>query len=348
MNGVLYGREYLGAVDIAKEHFGVFLLRCGFEVSIYSFDKSNDYSFGVGFMHFRLVILAGALGLSCAPAYAANFPLYLQEEDVPLVTNYSASSNLYTLNVSQPVLCANTGPATGNPVINGGSINPVYPNFVFGALAASPAVQRPSMGLTNVQYKTSQTLASYLFQADSSLGTPPLVCYVTDLNGVRKPTGDLFKDSFDYNYAAGAYAVAPAPIFDSKVVVTVEPTTPPAGYYKYYVDITIPPPTLSATFVLRDGYNTRVFKTSTGTWCQAASTNSTICPNGSSVAGDIDYTRTLNSSSPLTQVRFIVVRQYNAGITPNSGELLALAALFSPSNIAEVPLGNNVAAVRQP
>ena len=196
--------------------------------------------------------------------------------------------------------------------------------------------------MTNVQYKTSLTPATYVLQADSSLGTPPLVCYVTNTNGVRKPTSDLFADNFDHDYTSGA---APD-IYDSSVTVTVE-ATPPQGYYKFYVDINIPTPAQSANFVLRDGYNTRVFNTTGGAWCQAASTTDTLCP-GPTTSGDINFTQTLNSNSLPTQLRFIVFRQYNNGITPNPGELLALAALFSPSNIAEVPLGNNVAAAVAP
>jgi len=283
-------------------------------------------------------------------AHASNFPLYLQEEDVPTVNNYATSSNLFTLTVSQPVMCANTGPAAaGAP--NGGLINPVFKDFVFGPYTVSQTggapVQTPSVGLTTVQYKTSLTPATYVLQADSSLGTPPLVCYVTDANGVRKLTSDIFVDNFDHDYTTGA---APD-VYDSSVTVTVA-ATPPVGYSQFYVDINIPTPAQSANFVLRDGYNTRVFNTTGGGWCQAANTSATACPvtdpPTAVTPGDINLTQTLNSNSQPTQVRFIVYRQKNTGVTPNPGELLALAALFSPSNIAEVPLGNNVAAAVAP
>ncbi len=303
-------------------------------------------------MKFRFLALGGVLSLVGAMAHASNFPLYLQEEDVPTVNNYATSSNLFTLTVSQPVMCANTGPAAaGAP--NGGLINPVFKDFVFGPYTVSQTggapVQTPSVGLTTVQYKTSLTPATYVLQADSSLGTPPLVCYVTDANGVRKLTSDIFVDNFDHDYTTG---VAPD-VYDSSVTVTVE-ATPPSGYYKFYVDVNIPTPAQSANFVLRDGYNTRVFNTTGGAWCQATSTTDTLCP-GPTTGGDINFTQTLNSSSLPTQIRFIVFRQYNTttptsgvAITPNPGELLALAALFSPSNLAEVPLGNNVAAATAP
>jgi len=300
-------------------------------------------------MKFRFLALGGVLSLVGAMAHASNFPLYLQEEDVPTINNYATGSNLFTFTVSQPVLCANTGPAAaGSP--NGGLINPLYANFIFGPYTVPQSgvpVQTPSVGLTNVQYKTSLTPATYVLQADSSLGTPPLVCYVTDANGVRKLTRDTFVDNFDHDYTPGA---APD-IYDSSVTVTVE-ATPPTGYSQFYVDINIPTPAQSANFVLRDGYNTRVFNTTGGGWCQAANTSATVCPTTSPptalTLGDINFTQTLNSNSLPTQVRFIVYRQKNANITPNPGELLALAALFSPSNIAEIPLGNNVAAATAP
>jgi hypothetical protein len=304
-------------------------------------------------MKFPFLALGGVLGLVGATAHASNFPLYLQQEDVPTVNNYATSSNLFTLTVSQPVMCANTGPAAaGAP--NGGLINPVFANFIFGPYSVAQngaPVQTPSVGLTNVQYKTSLTPATYVLQADSTLGTPPLVCYVTDANGVRKPTSDIFVDNFDHDYTLGA---APD-IYDSSVTVTVE-ARPPAGYALIYVDINIPTPAQQANFVLRDGYNTRVFNTTGGGWCQAANTIATTCPDTSPptalTLGDINFTQTLNSNSSPTQMRFIVYRQYktlnNTPISPNPGELLALAALFSPSNIAEVPLGNNVAAVVAP
>lgn len=296
-------------------------------------------------MKFRFLALGGVLGLVGGMAHASNFPLYLQEEDVSTVNNYATSSNLFTLTVSQPVICANTGPAAAGGQ-NGGLINPVYANFLFGPYTVPQTggapVQTPSVGLTNVQYRTSLTPATYVLQADSSLGTPPLVCYVTDAKGVRKLTRDIFEDSFDHDYTPGA---APD-VYDSSVTVTVE-ATPPSGYYQFYVDINIPTPAQSANFVLRDGYNTRVFNTTGGAWCQAATATATQC-SGPTAGGDINFTQTLNSNSLPTHIRFIVYRQYNTGITPNPGELLALAALFSPSNIAEVPLGNNVAAAVAP
>lgn len=328
----------------------------------------------------RLAVLAGCSVLAFSQAEAAATSLIPLDE--PVVTLASpASANpvipvyqynfgakpLATLVTANPLLCGNTAAGTGtNPV----GIAPVYYSangstgtsplpFVFGAASASPTVSAIAYGATNVAYNGSQVR----FGGDP---LDALVCYgltTSDgVNFVHKVTRDLFADDFEVPGTSG--------ILGNSVValnVIQLPTVGNGNYYIYTVDVDIPPlpsgtncTTLDCDFALIEGYDTSVFDTTSGQWC-AAPAGATSCvsppPSGGTAAsfGDINinysnYGATVSLRAPIggTQhktVHFVAFRKLATGVTslPASGAPVVMAALFSPRDLEENKLDDNVA-----
>jgi hypothetical protein len=326
----------------------------------------------------RLAVLAGCSVLAFAQAGLAAPTLVPMDEQAttlasPALANpaipafqYNFGANpLATLVTASPLLCGNTAaatmPQTGLPV----GIAPVYYSangsvgsspqpFVFGAVSASPTISAVAYGATNVVYSGSHVR----FDGDP---LDALVCYeLTSSDGitfVHKVTRDLFADDFEVPGTSGL-------IGNSSVTVSVFhlPAGAPNNYYGYTVDVTIPslPAVticgvggLDCNFSLLEGYDTSVFDPNQGGWCLAAA-GAQSCP-GSATLGDINinysnYGATTSLAAPIggaqpLQAHFVVFRYFKSGVSalPASGAPVVMAALFSPLDLLENKLDDNVA-----
>jgi len=262
---------------------------------------------------------------------------------------FSGSTLVATTVTSTPLLCANTSA----PTLGGTSLNTVYYSgaglqaapprpFIFGAAAGNPTVSGQATGATQLQMSTS----SVQFGGDA-LGS--LVCYGLDVHGARRLTRDIFSDGADgvpYNS-----------------VVTLSVTHVPTSstdFYRYRIDVTLPPlPATTDDFALVEGFDTAVFATTSaesaaglqGSWCQSQDGQS--C-SFSPVAGNINfsYFDGVNHSmqAPVApngpaQYHFIVTRYLRTGVAsvPATGAPVVMAALFSPNDLEENKLDDNVA-----
>jgi len=329
------------------------------------------------FSRFAAIAVCSVLAWSQAEAAAAAAPTLIpMNEPVTLLTspasaspaiaafNYTFGANpLATLVTTNPLLCGNTAAPTASTPIGimpvyysaNGATGPTPKPFVFGAAAATPATSAIAYGATNVVYNGSQV----------GFGGDPLdalVCYGLDANGAHKITRDLFADDFEVPGTSGL-------IGNSTVALNVIqlPTVGNGNYYIYTVDVTIPPlpagtdcNALDCNFALIEGYDTSVFDTTSGQWCVApAGATSCVSPppsGGTSAAvGDINvnysnFGSTVSLAAPIggstpKTVHFVAFRKLLSGATvPSSGAPVVMAALFSPIDLEENKLDDNVAA----
>jgi hypothetical protein len=312
-------------------------------------------------MQLRLRFLlssAGLMLLSQAPVAGAVTLVPMEEPVSTLVSPgtgpfipsmqyaFAGTSLIATTVTSTPLLCANTSA----PLVAGTTLNPVYFSatgsgsgsgqnparpFVFGASSASPSASALASGATNV----AMSPTSMTFSGDA-LGS--LVCYGLDSSGARRVTRDVFFDGMDGTY-------------NSTVALSVF-HIPDAGnpYYSYTIDVTVPPlpagtncsaAGLDCNFVVEEGYDTALFATNTGGWC-LASAGTTSC-QGPTTAGDINMTVVAPvAPAAAATLHFVVYRSFQTGVTslPASGAPVALAALFSPNDLEENKLDDNVSA----
>jgi len=276
---------------------------------------------------------------------AANFNL-----------NGGPTINLVTV---APLICANTAAPANSPAT---LINPIYYSvhgaagsspqpFVFGASSTAPAISMRAAGATRIFYDGSQ-----LGFAGDPLDA--LVCYGTDAAGVHKLTRDLFLSDFD------------SVMFNSTVTVSVfHIPTSTSDYYGYAIDVTIPPLPggtncdvngLDCNFALVEGYDTSVFDTANGQWCLApAQAQSCVIPapaegttptNGNINLNYSNFPTTAFLKAPIApavakQYHFVAFRYLKQGMTmvPTSGSPVVMAALFSPLDLGENKLDDNVA-----
>jgi hypothetical protein len=330
----------------------------------------------------RLAVLAGCSVLAFAQAgFAAPTLVPMDEQVTTLASPASASpalptfqydfgSRLATLVTANPLLCGNTAAATGasptgiTPVYYSayGSVGALPQPFVFGAAAATPTVSSVAYGATNLVYNGSQV----------QFGGDPLdalVCYgLASSDGVtfvRKTTRDLFADDFEVPGSSGILG-------NSSVALNVI-QLPNAGnnnYYFYTIDVTIPPlpagtdcNVLDCDFALLEGYDTSVLDPSSTSsqWCLAQTSNPTACgPSGGgtppvgggininfsnySTFGSATFLRAPIAPAPAKVLHFYVYRKLLTGVTlPASGAPVVMAALFSPRDLEENKLDDNVA-----
>jgi hypothetical protein len=323
----------------------------------------------------RLAVLAGCSVLVFAQAEVAAHILVPMDEQTttlasPAAANPAIPSFQYniggnpvaTLVTANPLLCGNTAAATGASPIGimpiyysaNGSVGASPQPFVFGAAAASPAVSATAYGATNVVYDGSQMR----FGGDP---LDALVCYgLTTSDGItfeHKIARDLFDAGFE---VAGTDGL----IGNSSVTVSVFhlPAGAPNNYYGYTVDLTIPslPAAtncgvggLDCNFSLLEGYDTSVFDPNQGGWCLAGA-GAQSCP-GAATLGNINinysnYGATTSLAAPIggaqpLQAHFVVFRYFKSGVNalPATGAPVVMAALFSPLDLLENKLDDNVA-----
>ena len=317
----------------------------------------------------RFAAVAVCFVLAWSQAEAAAPTLIPMNEPVTLLTTlasanppipafqYSKGANpVAALVTANPLLCGNTAAATG---ANPAGIMPVFYSangstgatpkpFVFGATSGSPSSSAVAYGTKNLVYN-----GNLRFDGDP---LDALVCYGLDANGVHKVTRDLFADSFEIPGSDGL-------IGNSTVTVSVFhlPAGAPNNYYGYTVDVTIPSlqsgttcgsSGLDCDFSLIEGYDTSVFDPNQGGWC-LASAGAQSCP-GSTTLGNINInyanygsttslTAPVGSAQPL-QAHFVVFRYFASGVStlPSSGAPVVMAALFSPIDLEENKLDDNV------
>jgi len=314
-------------------------------------------------------IISASAVLSYAPAASATSLMAFEEPTVQLMSpSPSIPSWLYgqvngstqvaqNMVTSSPLLCSNTS-APANPST---PVNPIYysPNgqtnlkpFVFGGAPATPNVPAIALG-ASVVYGGAMQMN----------GDPSLVCYGLDANGVHGPTLGVMRDAFEgKNFSPTLKAD-----FNSSVVLTVfHVPTSASPYYGYTIDVSIAPAPASANCALNDcnfslleGFDTSVFATNSGAthpdegWC-IGSAGSTACTTSTVEGGiNINYSTWPNSflphlvaaATPLSY-RFVVKRYLASGVAslPASDAPLAIAALFSPFDMDENFIGDNVSA----
>jgi len=317
----------------------------------------------------RFVILLCATLAASSQVWANTFTLVPMEEPLtqlasPASANPAIPAAQYgpgtvSMVTTTPLLCANTEAPTPAPGVAlnvsyysaNGSIGASPLPFVFGASSASPATSAQAFGATLIAYNGN--LVQF---ADDSLDA--LVCYGLDANGVHRLTRDMFLDNFEL------------PVINSTLSVSVFHLPASASdWYGYTVDVTIPPlPSgtscsangLDCNFTLVEGYDSSVFATGSGQWCLApagAQGCSVPPPSGGSAPayGDINvnysnYATTVSLQAPIApapakQYHFVAVRYFKSGVSalPASGAPVVIASLFSPLDLGENKLDDNVA-----
>jgi hypothetical protein len=148
--------------------------------------------------------------------------------------------------------------------------------------------------------------------------------------------------------------------FNSSVVLTVvHLPTSPTDSYTYTVDVTIPAKpltgcgsTVDCNFALLEGFDSSVFSTNAGGWC-LANAGATSCPGTPRLGGiNINYSNydanqvNLAAGAATATYHFVVIRYFASGVSalPQTDKAVALAALFSPFDLDENFIGDNVAA----
>ena len=311
-----------------------------------------------------LLVFAGPAVLSQVSDAGAVALLPIDEQTTALVAPATANvpAVQYTVSNSTPVamlvtanplLCTNTSaPMATNTVIstsyysaNGAAAASPKP-FVFGASSAQPTFSALASGATQFSY------GGQIAFANDPLGS--LVCYGLDADGTHKVSPHTFTDGFD------------GVPYNSSVVLSVfHVPSSSTDYYGYTIDVTLPPlPAntpcgvngLDCNFVLLEGYDTSVFDTATGGWCQT-STGSQSCPATSTFGNlNINYSNYNTGGLPSLAApvapasaktyRFLAFRYFRSGVSalPASGAPVAIAALFSPNDLEENKLDDNVSA----
>jgi len=319
-------------------------------------------------MQSRCFVLLGSAGLMLlfqTATAASGVSLLAMEEPVSTLVSpsaatipsmqytYAGAAFVATTVTSTPLLCANTG----QPSVAGTTLNPVYysafggvgnPNprpFVFGASAGSPGVSAQAQGATQV----AMTASSMQFLGDAS---GSLVCYGLDPHGAHRLTRDMFEDGVDPNPYNSSVSLS----------VTHVPSSP-TDFYAYRIDVTLPAlPSSTDDFALIEGFDTSVFATVAseatsglqGFWCQSLDGQTCAQILGNSYVGNINfsYSNGINNSlqapvapSPDVTYHLLVKRYLRTGVTslPTTGAPVAIVALFSPNDLQENKLDDNVA-----
>lgn len=312
------------------------------------------------------ILMSGlVLALPSALVFASTTLLPLDEPAMSLVAppdavppistwNYDFATQTTTVLPSAPLLCGNTASAMSSTAIksvyysvNGSAGSTPLP-FVFGSSAMAPATSAVAYGATGFGYNGDNVQ----FGGDP-LGA--LVCYGLDANGVHRLTRGLFVDGFEEPGTDGLIA-------NSTVSVSVFhlPAGAPNNYYGYTIDVTIPSlpggtncNVLDCNFALIEGFDSSVFDPASGGWC-LASAGAQSCPGAWTTGGiNINYSNfgsTTSLAAPVgaaqpLQAHFVVFRYFKSGVgmLPASGAPVAMAALFSPQDLQENKLDDNVA-----
>lgn len=304
-----------------------------------------------------LVYASAASAISLIPMEEPVTQLVSPSASIPQM-QYALVGSTYAAQpiTSTPLLCGNTSA----PLSNFSAISPLYysPNgllnlkpFVFGASSTDPTTPAAALG----------GAVTYGASAMQLLGDPSLVCYGLDTNGVHGPTPGVMRDHFEGAQFSPTIKAA----FNSSVVLTVfHVPANSTDFYGYTIDVTLPSTPAGVTcgatdcnFALLEGFDTSVFATNSKAthpdegWC-IGSPGTTQCSTNSIEGGiNINYaTWTANPFLPqLTtgapSVRFVVKRYFAANVAalPADGSAVAIAALFSPFDLDENFVGDNVA-----
>jgi len=312
---------------------------------------------------------ADAVTLSALEEPVTNLVSPVAQTIPPMKYAYAGGALIATTVTALPLICANTSA----PISAGMAVNPVYYSgnafgatnplpFVFGASAASPTVSAQAFGASSMNLKGGSMQIG-----GDALGS--LVCYGLDENGARRLTPDVFKDGLD-----GA-------VYNSSIVLSVlHVPTSPTDYYAYTIDVTLPPlpagtscgpAGLDCNFALVEGFDSSVFATSAGNatsglagqWCMApAGTQSCSFPPPSGgtqpVGGNVNVnyanfgagglpTLTAPVAPAAAKTFHFVAFRYlknNVNSVPATGAPVVIATLFSPTDLEENKLDDNVAA----
>ena len=303
------------------------------------------------------------------------------EEQVSLLVTASPmskdSSGISHFSTATPVLCGNTS-APSTFVTGGASATYFSPTglanskpFVFGASAGNPTTSAAAFGANTTM---TWGVAGVSFEVS---GDPSLVCYSLNAKGVHGPTVGVMRDSFEGIYVSPTFEAS----INSSVVLNVfHLPASPSDYYGYTIDVTIPAvPScntgVDCNFALTEGFDSSIFDADgsgqgQGQWCLApagaqscASPAPSGCPttNGSCTSpafGDININyanyaatgislRAPISPAPAKQFHFVAFRKFASNVTSlnaSSTSPMVIAALFSPFDLDENYIGDNVAA----
>lgn len=283
-------------------------------------------------MQLRLALLVVILSVCFSSTALAGtprltFPLLVDDEDPATFSALSYVSGTAKLTLTSPLLCANMG----TPVATAVQFKPYFGSFVFGPYVAGDVTDQGQavVGVAAMNYGANGR------QTISLLGDSSLVCYSLNASGVRKVSRDLFVGDFD------------TIDYDSRISVVVYdlPSFSNNYTYSYYVYVDIPTVNGPLRFVVRDGFDSSVFSRSVGqSWCLTQSASPSTCSGttGDFGSGNINYTINLSTGQSFSR-RFIVHRSIVGSTLPTSANPLVIAALFSPPELQENKLDNNLA-----
>lgn len=314
----------------------------------------------------RVAVIAVCSALAWSRADAAATVLIPMDEPVTSLASPASASPaiptfqynfgakpVATMVTANPLLCGNTvAPTAGtsaigvnpvyysanglaNPVTNGNSV--LFNPFVFGASSNQPTVSAIAYGATNLNYDGSQV----------QFGGDPLdalVCYGLDANGVHKVTRDLFADGFEVPGTDGLLGNSTVTLS----VLRVPGVGNSGNEYDYYIDAFLPDlsgcGSLDCNFVLMEGYDTSLFDTS-GRWCKDNGSNSASPGNcsGTWVAGDINLQTANGTTKLVAGHNYFAVKRYTLSSNALPSAPVAITALFSPLDLHENKLDDNVA-----
>jgi len=286
--------------------------------------------------------------LICAILASGSSLIFAQTvivDDEDALTFSALSYNAGVLSVTPSdayLLCANTAWAANSPTqtniqlaVNNGALT-------FGAV---------DQNSTNITLKDVRTFTYGLNGSRSSFvsGTTTagsvgtLGCYALSALGVRKYYNAMFAGSFDVDPPNECPSEDATDSCISMRVASIDAINTNQAVYTYYIDVHLAP--TGAKYVLRDGYNTSDFLTTTN-WCNVAA-GVTSCGAFPTTTKTVDVTFTADSSA-VTERRIIVQRLTQSGVTPtvleNITTPLIFAALFpeAPAVAEEKQIDNNI------
>jgi hypothetical protein len=292
------------------------------------------------------------------------------------------SSYVYEPITASPLVCGNTSaPASLGTSISPiyysptgiGNLKP----FVFGASSANPTQSAIAFGASlTMSYAPTGTTFSLV-------NDPATVCYdLNAVTGLHGPTPGVMRDGFQglndsptWHKAVNSSVVLnvfhlptnSTDYYGYTIDVTIQPLDssfstlclPPAGTGSGQTGI-------DCNFALTEGFDSSVFDASSGTgtsgqWCLApagAQTCGSPPPSGgtSPAFGNININYTNYASTGISlaapiapaaakQFHFVAYRKFTSGVSalPASGGPVVIAALFSPFDLDENDIGDNVA-----
>ncbi|UXI68365.1 hypothetical protein [Tahibacter amnicola] len=291
-----------------------------------------------------------ALAFALFPLASAAITTTFGDEKAITLSGFSYRAGVVRATVSQGfLLCANTAWWVNSPTPNttGLAVQHVDPatstaRFFFGdqRLNTLPLVPNDLRSMTGSGPDTK-------LSGVNGSGTGTLACYAVDATGRRIGAyAGLFADTFE---PAPARQCPRVPAAGPCLTVRVASIEPSNGVYLYTYFIDYQLPAAVGRYVIRDGFDPRLFSETTE-WC-AGMVGSNDCVGLSGTSHTVDYLAFGSSGEP--QLGRVIVRRFTRlGVGPAdlaaSASPPVIAALFPEASIlqAERQIDDNVAVGR--